>query len=71
MYDSRQSFDQADNLQLGYGKVLLNGKFGLLNENGMEVIPCQYEDFYIGKNGLITVKDKFSIGLVQLRTNHK
>ena len=52
-------------------KVKLNGKFGIINSEGKEILPCEYEDIYEldgVKNSLITVKNNKK-GLVDTKGN--
>ena len=35
----------------GYARVLLNGKWGMIDETGKEVIECKYYYIYGFKNG--------------------
>ncbi len=48
----------------GFGRVQLNGKFGLVDINGQEIAPCQY-DFVNGFfDGLAVLKDDYKFGYI-------
>jgi len=44
-------FDDAESFRDGFGKVKLNGKFGLIDKNGKEITPIIYEQISPFKEG--------------------
>ena len=48
----------------GFVKVKLDGKFGFINEDGVEIISCKYEDACDFSDGLARVKSEEGWGFV-------
>ena len=48
----------------GFVKVKLDGKFGFINEDGVEIISCKYEDACDFSDGLVRVKSAEGWGFV-------
>ena len=48
----------------GFVKVKLDGKFGFINEDGVEIISCKYEDACDFSDGLARVQSKKGWGFV-------
>ena len=61
-YDSKQNIWYEDNIL----RVSKNGKYGLINFEGQEVLPCEYDEITAlnGVRGNIIVKKAGNIGLV-------
>ncbi len=55
---------QDDFIFNGLIKVRLDGKYGFINEDGEEIIPCKYEKAYAFEGGLSLVKSKEGYGFV-------
>lgn len=64
----RLSVDDVEVMENGYMRVRNNGKYGLFNQKGREIIPIQYDaisDF--SADSMITVQVADKKGLMQLR----
>ena len=48
----------------GFVKVKLDGKFGFINEDGVEIISCKYEDACGFSDGLARVKSEEGCGFI-------
>ena len=48
----------------GFVKVKLDGKFGFINEDGVEIISCKYEDACDFSDGLARVKSEEGCGFI-------
>ena len=55
---------QDDFIFNGLIKVRLDGKYGFINEDGEEIIPCKYEDADVFSDGLAKVKSAEGWGFV-------
>ena len=60
-YDASGNISFEDNTL----KVSLNGKYGLINFSGDEILPCEYDDIYSlkGTNNSIIIKKENNLGL--------
>lgn len=66
-------YDKIISYNNGYRKVMENGKYGLINEKGKEIVPCRYGNLYTfdekdrlrvfldGKWGIINLKNELII----------
>jgi hypothetical protein len=59
-------YEQAYNFIQGFGKVKKNGKFGLIDSSGVEVISCEFDEISIGEDGYIVVRKNNKFGLLLL-----
>jgi len=52
-----QKFDEGGYFSEGIARVMLNGKYGYLNKDGVLIVPCKYDDAseYFS-NGYVRVK---------------
>lgn len=62
LFSAASPYDTVSKFENGYARVRAYGKYGLLDENGREVIPCQYDEIscsntYFGAGYQIVVKD--------------
>jgi hypothetical protein len=51
-------YDSCEQFKYGYGRFKLNGKWGILDKNGNEIIEAKYENILSGDNGVFTYYDK-------------
>lgn len=63
-YEILPIYDEARNFINGFARVNINGKWGIINEEGVLVIKPLYEDVFRQKNGLFRVKVKGKWGLI-------
>jgi hypothetical protein len=57
-YDNRSEFIN------GFATVNLNGKYGVINDKGQEIVPCKYEFVSNYVDGLAKVKMNNKVGLI-------
>ncbi len=57
-YDSKTEFIN------GFATVNLNGKYGVIDEKGQEIVPCKYEFVGTYIDGLAKVKMNNKVGLI-------
>jgi hypothetical protein len=48
-------YDEASWFCEGFAKVKRNSKYGIIDERGLQVIPCAYEDLGVYSEGLVKV----------------
>src|SRR5947208_10518550 len=60
-----KNYESIRDFSNGYAAVKMNGKCGFIDKEGVEVIPCKYDDVYDGfsKDGLAAMKlnDKWAL----------
>lgn len=62
-----KQYDGMDNFSEGLAAVNLNDKYGFIDKNGQEIIPCTYENaYYLGLKSL-----SFSEGMAAVSKNGK
>jgi len=59
-------YDQVLNFIRGFALVKLNNKWGIINENGKEIIPPKYDDVNVFSNGFAQVKLNNKWGFVDI-----
>lgn len=68
-----QNSDENNNLSIEENilKVCKDGKYGIIDFDGKEIVPCEYDEIYAlngVKNSLVTVKDNKK-GLIDIKGN--
>ena len=53
-------YDRIMNFSESLARVERNGKYGYINKNGTEVVPCEYDDviYYPSENIITATKNK-------------
>ena len=62
--DWRKKYDGVWDFQEGLAQVVLNGKWGFVNEKGEEVVPPKYDDVWNFYDGFARVELDNKWGLV-------
>lgn len=78
-YDAVKNFSNCNYLDakiVSIAEVKLNGKWGIINQLGNEIIPCKYEDFQpiFNYNNVFSTGNfttTFKDGLIRAKTNSK
>ena len=52
----RNKYNWIDYFENGFAKVQLNGKWGIINKTGKEVIELKYDKIYYFKNGFFKAR---------------
>lgn len=58
------SYDHADGFVDGLARVQRDGKWGFIDKNGTEVIPCKWDDIYYFIDGLALVERDGKYGFI-------
>ena len=63
-------YDEASWFCEGFAKVKRNSKYGIIDERGLQVIPCAYEDVGVYSEGLVKVCFDSKYGFLDLNKDN-
>lgn len=63
-------YEKADCFYMGYAAVVLNGKTGLIDLKGIQIIPCEFDnDLLYFENNLALIKKDGKFGYIDVNAD--
>lgn len=57
LFELRNKYDEVDDFHNGFARIRHNFKYGVINEQGIEILPSKYDELWILGSGFIKICD--------------